>query len=479
MTDKNHNRISFAVSGMHCASCEILLEQKLSAVAGVSRVKASLAKSEIVVDCIDQPPSLDRLQQVVAGYGYKLESGNSQASSINWWQISGITVVVLAVYLALTRFNLLPSNLGLSQNTSLVVVFLLGLIASVSTCMAVTGGLVLTVSAKYAQQHDNWSTSKKIKPILYFSVGRLLGYAVFGGMVGLLGSVISLSPWLNGLVTIIASLTMLILGLQLLNVWPALSRLQVKPPKFLSHRIHSMGDNSSSVTPFILGALTFFLPCGFTQALQLYVLAKGDFVFGALAMGIFALGTLPALISIGVVANLVKGKVRQYLISTAAIVAIMLGLVNLKNGFALINFSRLIPKTNSVLSTATNPDSKLINGRQVIKMKVSGTTYLPARFTVRRGVPVDWIIDGTNAAGCMGSLIAPGLGIREYLPRAGATTISFTPQQVGTYKFSCPMGMGTPGASIVVVDSVSDKNNDPALNNTTNCDPTVSNCLLN
>ncbi len=48
-------------------------------------------------------------------------------------------------------------------------------------------------------------------------------------------------------------------------------------PKRFGHTIHDLAERDANGGAFVLGAATFFLPCGFTQALQLYVLAKGSF----------------------------------------------------------------------------------------------------------------------------------------------------------------------------------------------------------
>jgi sulfite exporter TauE/SafE len=74
--------------------------------------------------------------------------------------------------------------------------------------------------------------------------------------------------------------------------------LQPRIPKFLAHKIHDLSTRGTKGAALALGASTFFLPCGFTQALQLYVLSKGSFVIGALTMLAFVLGTLPALTSL-------------------------------------------------------------------------------------------------------------------------------------------------------------------------------------
>ena len=54
-------------------------------------------------------------------------------------------------------------------------------------------------------------------------------------------------------------------------------------------------------TPIIIGIGTFFLPCGFTQSMQIAALSSGSFLTGGLIMLSFALGTFPilALLSFG------------------------------------------------------------------------------------------------------------------------------------------------------------------------------------
>jgi len=79
------------------------------------------------------------------------------------------------------------------------------------------------------------------------------------------------------MLTIAASIVMILLGLQMLRLFPALTRLIPTMPKAISHRIHDLAERRTKAGAFVLGAVTFFLPCGLTQALELYVLAKGRF----------------------------------------------------------------------------------------------------------------------------------------------------------------------------------------------------------
>ena len=91
------------------------------------------------------------------------------------------------------------------------------------------------------------------------------------------------------------------------------------------------------------------------------------------------------------------------------------------------------------------------NGVQIARMRVQGLRYIPAQFTVQQGMPVEWHIDATGTAGCAQVLIAPKLGLREYLPRQGEKVITFTPTELGTIPFSCGMGMTTRGAAFTVI----------------------------
>ena len=85
----------------------------------------------------------------------------------------------------------------------------------------------------------------------------------------------------------------------------------------MAQRIHGLAERGNNQTAFLLGGLTFFLPCGFTQALQLYVLAKGDVLTGALTMLAFALGTLPALLSLSALSSFAKGAFQRHFLKVA------------------------------------------------------------------------------------------------------------------------------------------------------------------
>ncbi|MEK6809802.1 MAG: sulfite exporter TauE/SafE family protein, partial [Nanoarchaeota archaeon] len=309
-------------------------------------------------------------------------------------------------------------------------------------------GLLLSVSAKFNERNPDASSWQKFKPHIYFNVGRVISYTLLGGAIGALGSILTLSSGIAGIITIIASILMIVMGLQLLGIFPWLNKIQIKMPKFIAHKVYDAesshsSKHSSKITHFLFGASTFLLPCGFTQALQLYVLGQGSFLIGALTMLAFSLGTLPSLMSIGAVSSFTKGSVQRYFTTFAAILVIILGLTNLAPGFNLTGAVIALPSAD-VPSATDIPDIPLVDGKQVINMAVNGFDYSPDTFTLKKGVPVEWNIDGKGARGCAKVISVPALGILEQLS-PDVKTIEFTPQKTGKIKFSCGMGMAGPG----------------------------------
>lgn len=470
------------INGMHCAACETLIERKFRKVYGVTKAMASLAKGQAEIE-YNEPVSVEALHRAIAGDGYEVVGQAGLVAPLRSWrdygQVGAIVVVVIGLYLALRQFHLLPGDFGAKDNMSLWLVFGIGLVAAVSTCMAVTGGLLLAVAARYNELHHHDSGTSRFRPHLYFNIGRIVAYALLGGVVGAIGSTLSLSTQWNGVLTVVVSLVMVILGLQLLNVFPWLSRFQPRMPKALAHRIFNAAEGKRNAwAPFLFGGLTFFMPCGFTQALQLYVLSKGSFVTGMLTMGVFALGTLPALMSLSAILSFAKGKFQQYFMRFAAVVVVMIGLFNISNGAALAGLGKsdssdVTPAGSDQQASQSSgsfrdPNVQIVNGKQIVKMKIVGYDYEPANVTVYANMPVEWQIDASRAAGCAQAITVPKLHITQFLPKDGVKTITFTPTEPGSIGFSCTMGMTTPGAAFRVITGTP-----PA----DTCDPSVMNCL--
>ena len=210
-------------------------------------------------------------------------------------------------------------------------------------------------------------------------------------------------------------------------------------------------NSDTKQTAFLLGGLTFFLPCGFTQALQLYVLAKGDFLTGALTMLAFALGTLPALLSLSAVSSFAKGAVQRHFLKFAGAAVILLGIMNIQSGLVLTGIGSEPASVAERAQASAEAQQAATMEPQRISMKVVGLDYQPNQFTVKQGVPVQWWIDGSQADGCGRILVAPRLRIQKILSANSTTLITFTPDHPGEFAFNCGMGMMTPDSKITVL----------------------------
>ncbi len=492
MDSQKLKKVKLKIHGMHCASCEILVERKLKKVYGIENVRVNHVSGEAEV-VYSHEPNISQLSNLLKEDGYYISSWDNRNNVsdivvdkntvIDYLQIGWLFLVIVALYYIVKQFDFLP-NISISEHTNYGLIFLIGLFAAVSSCIAVVGGLLLAIAGKYNELHPDLTGIQKFKPHVYFNIGRVIGYTVFGAAVGALGSVLTLSPRANGYLMILVSVVMLMLGFQLLHLFPGLRRFVPKMPKFISHKIHDLSTKESKSAPFTLGALTFFLPCGFTQALQLYVLASGDWKVGALTMLVFSLGTMPALLSLSAISSFAKGVFQKHFLRFAGVLIVLLSLFNINNGLVLAGYNFDLTSIFTLGSNNTGqsntPTVQIVDGKQIVKMKVGGYTYTPNQFTVVEGVPIEWQIDGANAAGCGKVLVMPTLGLSKYLSPQGITTITFTPTQTGTIPFNCSMGMMTRGSEFIVVPNITGivgakiepVKDTPALA----CDPKIANC---
>ena len=227
MSDSSPNEryATVCIGGMTCASCELLLEKKLKAVQGVKAVdvdhKSGMAR---ITAKADELPSFERISSVIEKAGYSvLEEGAPSISTLSpdkrkWMEIGGALVIIFALYQAAQALDLISLAPSTSGALSLGGIFVIGLVAGTSSCLAVTGGLLLALAAKHNELHRAETAWRKFRPLLHFNVGRLVSYFVLGGLVGVLGQSITLSTRMSGYMNIFVALIMLYLALTILEI---------------------------------------------------------------------------------------------------------------------------------------------------------------------------------------------------------------------------------------------------------------------
>lgn len=330
---------TFHVHGMHCNSCVILIESKIAELSNVQKVTSSLKKHSVEVEgdfqIMSEAEIAKKLTSLVEEYGYSIsvEKGVVRKSLSDFKIAIPVAFGFTFLFILLQKIGIV--NLVNEGQVTYGTSFFVGIIASLSTCMAVVGGLLLSMSATFAK---NGST---VKSQVMFHIGRIISFFVLGGVIGAIGSAFTLNTGATVALSIVIAIVMVILGINLLDVFSWAKRLQPSMPKFISKKAHAVSKFNHTLTPILVGVATFFLPCGFTQSMQLYTLTTGNFLKGGLTMLSFALGTLPvlALISFGSF-SLKKSNWSGVFFKSAGLIVILFGVFNLINALVIIG---LIP----------------------------------------------------------------------------------------------------------------------------------------
>lgn len=447
------------VGGMSCPSCELRIENRLKKMEGVSEVKASFGSATVQVTFEPEIVSLEKIAAAIEKLDYQVKNGASMRSGkssaadgkFSIHQMLGIGIVVLALYLIIKNtvgFNFIPQ---VNQNMGYGLLFVVGMITSLH-CVAMCGGINLAQCVKHKSSEPDASGVSRFKPSLKYNAGRVLSYTIIGGTVGALGSVVSFSGAAKGLVAVLSGIFMVIMGLNMLGIFPWLRKFNPRMPKLFGNKIH---NNNGQNGPFFVGMLNGLMPCGPLQAMQIYALGTGSAVAGATSMFFFSLGTVPLMFGFGAISSYLSGKFTHRLMKVSAVLVMVLGVIMLNRG---LNLSGLGLSNIAYAAPASGGNvAKLAGNVQLVTTSLSSGRYEP--FVVQAGIPVKWTITASASQlnGCNETLTIPKYGITKRLV-AGDNLIEFTPDQEGNIPYTCWMGMISSNIRVVAdITKVSSK----------------------
>jgi sulfite exporter TauE/SafE/copper chaperone CopZ len=459
-TDTGTTVVTFPVLGMTCRACEVRIAKHVGHLPNVERVTASAVRGMVTVECA-VPVSAAAIEQAINKAGYEIGRTPWLARDAKVWGTAGaglVFIAAVALVAQVTGAGDLASGAGDLSSGGLLVALLLGLAAGVSTCMAMVGGLVLGLSASFAAQRaergEQAGAATALRPALLLVGGRIAGYALFGAVLGAVGATLSLPPMLTAILMIGVALVMTILGTRLTGVSPRVAGWSPTLPMGLGTRLGLGGDGGASggaaysdARAATLGSLTFFLPCGFTQTVQIYALSTGSPAFAAALLGVFALGTAPGLLALAGLPVLVPGTFRPTLLRLVGVVVLGFALLNLTSGLRLSGIG--LPSFVGFASAAPLPGTLTAGGIQVITTHQDADGYSPANVVIYAGYPTRWTIESSTTATCAASLWAPAVNLRVRLAK-GVNTFELPPMEAGTLNYTCAMGMY--GGRITIVD---------------------------
>lgn len=466
MSEKNLcSEKQYFVEGMHCASCELLIENKLLEKENIKSVEVSQKDKSVLIEFTGDAPNPNKLNKLFKKDGYTFYDSKDERTQkaeplfqvtsdgeIIWnfsrmLQLLPALAVVTIIFGAFLKFSSSgAASLSVNAESSLLAFVAFGVIAGFSTCSALVGGIVLSMSKQWAELYQTSNNlTEKLQPQILFNLGRLVSYALVGFLLGSLGNVFQISVSFSALITIFVSILMAILSLQMLGVEWA-NKFQPKLPKVLTRNLADQRNFSGRLMPALMGAGTVLLPCGFTITTQGIALLSSDPVRGALIMLAFALGTAPVLLFIGLSSLMFNKRphVTRFFSQVAGLLIILFSLFNINSAFNVLgwpNFSAYFinSKQDSTFTSPTQAGEK-----QIVEMSATAGGYEPDYIKVKVNQPVEWRITDNGASGCTNAVIAKDFFDGEIRLSPGQTSVkTFTPTKTGKFRFSCWMGMAT------------------------------------
>ena len=178
------------------------------------------------------------------------------------------------------------------------------------------------------------------------------------------------------------------------------------------------------------------MPCGPLQAMQVYALSTGSFITGALSMFLFSLGTVPLMLCVGIIYNLVKGKGKIIVNKVAAMLILVLSIIMLNRGLLALN----IDITKPFIDDSNFVSSRIENDYQIVEFNLTYSSY--EDIIVQKGIPVKMIIhvEEKYLTECNNEIEMKDFGITKKL-EVGDNEIIFTPEKEGVYTYTCWMNM--------------------------------------
>ncbi|MEK6959200.1 MAG: sulfite exporter TauE/SafE family protein [archaeon] len=431
-----------SIGNMVCQSCEKNISRSVRKLHGVKHIKADYVSSTAEVTYDPSRVSLKQIEGKIKEAGYEVRLDKKPIFKPSEKKLFSIAIGISVLCIVILGYIFVSSTFGamnisipqLDANTSLALIFIVGLLTGFH-CIGMCGSFVLSYTAKAKEENpDSLNISLHAK----YAVGKLISYSVIGGIFGLIGSIFVFSPALRAGIAVLAGLFLILFGLKLLNIFPALRKLSLPQSWFNKLKVGPLKSNSD---PMVIGLLNgLFIACGPLQAMYVLAATTGSFLAGASMLFVFALGTLIPMLGFGLFASFMSHAMKNNITKLSAIIVMIMGLMLITNGLALAGVGIDLPVADNSSGAAVSVSDGNSPGYQVIRMDVVSGGWSPNSFVLKKGVPVKWIITGKQITGCNNAIRVPEYNL-EFNIKQGEQTIEFTPTKEGVVRWSCWMGM--------------------------------------
>lgn len=429
------------IEGIHCPHCIVTIRRALLKNQQIQGVQIQNNIAEIAYQ---EPLKKEQLIQLIDEAGYitkesyistKRKDVVKRVPSRELLYIIVILLFIAFLFQQLFGFNIFNMIPQIDSSISYGMLIVTGGLTSIH-CISMCGAINL------AATYDSNRVRSLRKPILY-NLGRILSYTIIGGIVGALGNVLSLNANISGIIILIAAAAMFVMSLAMMGFLDFRFSITCRLPG----RTKLYGSNA-----FVIGLMNGLMPCGPLQAMQLYALSTGSALQGAISMFLFGMGTVPLMLFMGLIVNLVSNKRRMLINNVAAVFIFLISLVMINRGLLAFGID-LLPSNSSNYSEYKIATIK--EEYQEVKIDLSYAGY--EDIIVQKGIPVHFVIQAKQGdiTGCNNAVQSRELEFASDLVQ-GDNVIVFTPSKEGAYVYTCWMNMLK--NTILVVDDINNLN---------------------
>lgn len=413
-------KVYVKIEGISCSHCLDTIETNLLREKNI--IKVEFQKNIAIIEYVEKLEK-KKIIKLINSLGYLTQESyisddiSLLSDKVKPVEIIIILLIIILVFYLLNKiigfniFNVIPT---IDENITYGMLFVTGLLTSIH-CVSMCGAInLLTVINKTTKRSYK-------KPILY-NLGRLISYTALGGIVGLIGSVLTVNKTVTGIIILLAAIVMFLMALAMLGLIP------LKKLKLIRHK-------TVTANPLIIGLLNGLMPCGPLQAMQVYALSTASPIKGAISMFLFCLGTIPLMLGTGLFLNKLTGKWKIIVNKIATCLILILSVVMLNQALLYLNIDLFKNNDDSTYQKAILKETY-----QEVKINVSYENYQD--IIIQKDIPVKLIIhvDEDKLTGCNNEIYLAKYKIKKKL-KVGDNIIEFTPTKEETLTYTCYMNM--------------------------------------
>jgi len=313
---------------MHCTGCEQAIEDAVSLLPGINKIKVSYSKKTAHIEFDDQLVQIKNIQQLIEEKGYSIEKKEVKKRPFLFHLLIFIILLLLVGGVALWGKSMMPGLIPqLNAQMSNLMLFSIGFLTGFH-CIGMCGSFVVSYSSQ------PMSKLHTVLSHLAYGSGKTASYSAIGAAFGLLGAAITITAHMRGIAALFASVFLLIYGLKMLDLIPSLRSFSLRLPKTFTGNVNS--NIRTQRSPFVIGALSgLLLGCGPLQAMYIMAAGTGSPEEGATLLFFFGLGTIIPLLGFGFFASIMSRNTIHDLVRVSGVLVIVMGVMMANRGLKM------------------------------------------------------------------------------------------------------------------------------------------------